>query len=67
MELLIKTIFIRSKNMTKYEYFQSQADRLTGMARETKDDNLKEFYKKAAEGYKIKMGNLSIFEACGRP
>ncbi|WP_455160105.1 hypothetical protein [Treponema lecithinolyticum] len=49
--------------MYTYAYFITRAEKCTRLAKTTADENLKQFYLNAAEGFKLKAGNLTIAEA----
>jgi hypothetical protein len=50
--------------MTLYEIFKNDEQICTHLAQTTTDNALRTFYAKAAEGYKIKLENLTLREAC---
>lgn len=49
--------------MSKYEDLMNRAEECEIKAAETKDTNLKLFYRNASEGYKIKAEKLTLDEA----
>ena len=50
--------------MTLYEIFKNDENKCTLIAQTTTDANLRIFYAKAAQGYRIKQEKLTLREAC---
>ena len=50
--------------MTLYEILKNDEQFCTHLAQTTTDTNLCIFYARAAEGYRIKLENLTLHEAC---
>jgi hypothetical protein len=50
--------------MTRYEYLEEREQLCEGMAKHYEhDENLRRFYKSAAEGFRIKRRRMSVAEA----